>query len=422
MAALGISQPTLSRLVASRRDELVVLGRARSVRYGARDVRSAFSAGLPIYRVRTHGRVEQLGTVVPLASGQSVLLRQDAEASVFVGLPWFIEELRPEGFLGRLVVKALPAALQLPRDARIWTSEQLLRALAYGGEDQPGDLLIGRDAYDRYLRQRLADRIVVEREDYPRILEAQLAGELPGSSAGGEQPKLMCVRAASGTSVPLLVKYSPPFAESAAARRWADLLRCEHLALEVLRNSGYAAAQSAYVEQDGRAYLEVVRFDRSAAGRVAVVTGRFVDAEFVGSGAWVPLAEGLVRQRLLPEADAELVRFAHYFGGLIGNTDMHLGNIAFFTDDYRTFRLAPFYDMLPMALRPTAQGELPRTEAPCVHPTPEDAEIWLRATHVALAFFERVLAEPSLDPSLHGFAAERLTRTRALKNALAAIV
>lgn len=422
MVALGISQPTLSRLVASRRDDLVVLGRARSVRYAARDARSAFAAGLPIYRVRADGRIEQLGTLVPLANGQSVLLRQDAEPSVFVGLPWFVEELRPEGFLGRLVVQALPAALQVPRDARLWTSEQLLRALAYGGEDLPGDLLIGRDAYDRHLRRRLADPILVEREEYPRLIDAQLAGEPPGSSAGGEQPKLTCVRVGAGRPTPLLVKYSPPFGESAAARRWADLLRCEHLALEALRGAGYAAAQSEYVEHAGRAYLEVVRFDRTDLGRIAVVTGRLIDAEFVGAGAWLPLAEGLLRQRLLPAVDAEAVRFSHYFGGLIGNTDMHLGNVAFFTDDYRTFRLAPLYDMLPMALRPTAQGELPRAEAPWVHPTPEDASVWLRATHVALTFFARVLAEPGLDRSIHAFATARAERTTTLQKTLAAIV
>ncbi|MBI2392608.1 MAG: type II toxin-antitoxin system HipA family toxin YjjJ [Deltaproteobacteria bacterium] len=408
--ALSISQPTLSRLVERSRDELVVLGRARSVRYAARDQRSAFAAGLPIYRAREDGRIEGFGTVVPLANGQTAHLREGVQPKVFSGLPWFVEELRPDGFLGRLFVKSAPAALQLPPDARRWTSEQLLRALVYGIEDVPGDLLIGRPAFDRHMQRRLGGEPLVARSDYPRLVRAQLAGDAPGSSAAGEQPKFACVTS-SGS---LLVKYTPPISESPAARRWADLLRCEDLALRVLRSHGCAAAQSEYVEHEGRAYLEVVRFDRTVAGRVGVVSGRYVDAELVGAGAWVPLAEGMAKRRLLAESDADAVRFAHHFGALIGNTDMHLGNIAFFTDDYERFRLAPLYDMLPMALRPNAQGELPSSDAPWAHPTPEDAAVWRRAATVAITFFERVLEERRLDETVRAFADGRMRRTKVL--------
>ena len=410
MEALGISQPTLSRLVARRRDELVVFGRARSVRYAARDARSEFASGLPIFRVRADGRVETLGTLIPLSNGQTALLCEGSEPLLFAGLPWFIEELRPEGFLGRLLVKAFPPALQLPPDARLWRSEHLLRALVFAVDDVPGDLLVGQHACERYMRARLREAEPLTRADYSRLVEAQLAGETPGSSAAGEQPKFTAGR--------LLVKYSPPIAGSAAARRWADLLRCEDLALRVLRASGYAAAESEYVEHGGRAYLEVVRFDRSAEGRLAVISGRYVDAEFVGSGAWVPMADGLARQGLLAASDAELVRIAHYFGGLIGNTHMHLGNIAFFTDNYQRFRLAPLYDMLPMGLRPNAQGELPRTELPAPYPTPEYARVWLRAADLALAFFERVLAEPNVDSAIHAFAERQMRTTKALRQIL----
>ena len=51
---------------------------------------------------------------------------------------------------------------------------------------------------------------------------------------------------------------------SAAEQRWADLLVCEHLALQALAMlPGLAAAPSAIVVQHaGRTLLEVERFDR----------------------------------------------------------------------------------------------------------------------------------------------------------------
>ncbi|MBK7396231.1 MAG: HipA domain-containing protein [Myxococcales bacterium] len=203
----------------------------------------------------------------------------------------------------------------------------------------------------------------------------------------------------------------PPLDASRSARRWADLLLCEHLALETLRAGGVAAARSAYVELDGRAYLEVERFDRTAHGRVAVVSGTTVDAEFVGSGAWVALAEGLVGQQRLSREGLDGVRLLHLFGGLIGNTDMHLGNIAFFTDDYATFRLAPAYDMLPMALRPTTHGELPKVE-PAL-PMPGD-EAWARAADLAEALHAR-MREVLVDVDVRAFAERSLAKLGALR-------
>jgi len=41
---------------------------------------------------------------------------------------------------------------------------------------------------------------------------------------------------------------------------------------------------------------------------------------------------------------------------LIANTDMHLGNLTFHVEG--TFRLAPAYDMLPMAYAPLPGGEV----------------------------------------------------------------
>ena len=142
-----------------------------------------------------------------------------------------------------------------------------------------------------------------------------------------------------------------------------------------------------------------------------MVSGTMVDAEFAGGGAWVALAEGLVAQKRLSRADLEGVRLLHLFGGLIGNTDMHLGNVAFFTDDYATFRLAPAYDMLPMALRPTTHGELPQVEPALPMPTDET---WTRAADLAEAFHARVREAP-VAVDVRAFAERSLAKVAALR-------
>jgi hypothetical protein len=63
-----------------------------------------------------------------------------------------------------------------------------------------------------------------------------------------------------------------------------------------------------------------------------------------------------VRQKVITaqaHADAALL-FA--FGTLIGNTDMHAGNLSFVGDRGRPYELSPSYDMLPMTFSPTAGG------------------------------------------------------------------
>ena len=117
--------------------------------------------------------------------------------------------------------------------------------------------------------------------------------------------------------------------------------------------------------------------------------------------------------------DAEAVatvRRMHAFGELIGNTDMHAGNLSFWLDDALPFRVAPTYDMLPMLWAPGLQGEIvPRNFAPAP-PLPAALDAWREAAVWAAAFWDRVAAEPRLSEEFQGFAraaASTLGRLRA---------
>lgn len=159
-----------------------------------------------------------------------------------------------------------------------------------------------------------------------------------------------------------------------AARRWADLLACEHLALACLRDAGLPAAQSELIDAQGHTCLEVQRFDRTpdTLGRHGFVSLQALDAAFVGSDGrdWGHAGERLAAQAwITPETAAQMARL-HWFGRLIGNSDMHPGNLGFQLADSGPLRLAPAYDMLPMSLAPSRTGAV-RVATP-LQPTAPD--------------------------------------------------
>jgi serine/threonine protein kinase HipA of HipAB toxin-antitoxin module len=196
------------------------------------------------------------------------------------------------------------------------------------------------------------------RTRYPQLVDQALAGELAGSSAGGEQPKFPVVIVDAEGSAHVLVKFSEPL-ETPTGRRWADLLLAEHHALAVIAESGLPAARSRVLEVGGRLFLEVRRFDRiGARGRRGLISLAAADDEFVGQRRhWLDSAHALLRRRLLSAEDVERIAWLQAFGGLIGNTDMHFGNLSLFYDGAAPAALAPAYDMLPMCYAPQ-RGEL----------------------------------------------------------------
>ena len=78
---------------------------------------------------------------------------------------------------------------------------------------------------------------------------------------------------------------------------------------------------------------------------------------------------------------------------MIGNSDMHPGNLAFFLGDSIPLGLTPCYDMLPMLWAPVASGELvPRTLSP-LPPVPRQLPDWIIAAEWAHTFWHRMASD-----------------------------
>lgn len=416
--ALDISQPSVSRLLASAGGRIVRIGHARASRYAlGHDIARAGSRW-PLYRIDSKGQGAALGELRALHGGgfhfepahpMPAFVHGSFSDGLFPGLPWFLDDQRPQGFLGRAFVRRVAADIGAPDDLVRWQADDVVLALLRHGEDEPGDLVLGEDALQRALQAMPAANAMAMSERasrYPALAEAALAGEDIGSSAGGEQPKFTALLRDGSDSRAVIVKFSERTA-TPAGRRWADLLQCEHFAGEVLRAHAIAAAESELLRADGRVFLQSTRFDRTPAlGRRGLVSLAALDAAHYGHGRidWWKFAPQLQRDGWLTASDARALAIRGWFGALIGNSDMHLGNASVVLADVRPLALAPSYDMLPMALRPASTGEVvPRTlDIPA--PLPEYRTDWLSAAAMASLFWERVVATDDISQAFRDIA------------------
>jgi hypothetical protein len=398
---LGISQPVMSRLMQKAGPRIRRFGRARATRYALPRELVGVGRDAPVFRVDESGRPHPHGTLHFLARGECWFERRSGGGQHFAGLPPFLEDMRPQGYIGR-GFPSLHPELHLPGRIRDWSDDHHLLALAMRGEDCVGNMILGEESLNRFLAgpSRLHTRA-----DYPDLARGANPGQ-PGSSAGGEHPKF-AVRSADRH---LLVKFAA--GDGAAADRWRDLLVCEHVALETLREAGIPAPRSEWFDYDGTRYLEVERFDRiGGSGRRGVISLYAVNVHFLGEAidSWSRAARRIREQPALSlsEADADQMIRLDAFGDLIGNTDRHFGNVSFFAEESRELNLVltPVYDMLPMVFAPAGANVVERPFAPGP-PNALNLEVWPAMAELARTYWSRVCESDGLGDGFRRMAAE----------------
>lgn len=422
MRTLGVgSQASFSRLVARAGDSIVRIGATRARRYAATRPIRDLGSGFPFFRVAPDGSMVRLGRATALAPAGCCVhdaaplprwMRGGRGDGVFAGLPLPCFDARPKGFLGQSFARR-HAELRLPDRPDDWSDDDTLVALRHAGEDLPGDLVLGEASARRYYESLSRDREPVPRDDrarvYPMLANDAIAGVTPGALVGGAEPKFGALVGTSDAARHALVKFSPS-EFSPSARRWCDLLACEHLALETLRARGIDAAASEIVEGGSRVFLEVVRFDRiGARGRRAVVSLAALNAEYLslpaGAGRWVEAAQRLAALRWISPDIVERVRWLDAFGRFIANADMHLGNLSFLPRDDDTLDLAPVYGMLPMGYAPVA-GDVPARSFNAPLPQPGHEAVWSSAGAAAADFWRAAANDDRVSDPFRAIAAQ----------------
>jgi DNA-binding transcriptional ArsR family regulator len=400
--ALTVHQSTVSRALRPLEQSgrvVRLLGRTRGARYGLARAVGTVGTPWPLYQIDAEGTPLELGTLYAIERDHFAVRGGPPRIEgIFEGIPYFLRDARPAGFLGR----ALPAAhpeLNLPARVQDWTDAHVITYLARRGSESVGNLILGTEALDRYLSGAHGPRIVsVETRAgvYPTLAQAAMSGAPPGSSAHGENPKFSARLSHGQVMTYALVKFSPP-RDTPLGVRWADLLTAEYLASVVLNEHGVAAARSELLEYSGQVFLQSERFDRSGAnGRRGVASLYSVDVSRYGMlDRWSLAAQRLHAEGLLSQQDLERITLVDTFGGLIANSDRHFGNITLFDHYEGPFELAPVYDMLPMLFAPQ-DGLLVERRFEPAGPAAATLSVWPRARELAEDYWRKLSEEPRL--------------------------
>jgi serine/threonine protein kinase HipA of HipAB toxin-antitoxin module len=307
--------------------------------------------------------------------------------------------------------------LNLPQRVVDWTDDHYLRYLTQRGADSVSDLILGDEAFNRYLAELRRPAAIPGEERgtrYPQLAAETMEGGLPGSSAHGEHPKFAMQLREGDVRRSVIVKFSSMLA-SAVGRRWGDLLIAEHHAHELLSGAGLPACRSRIFEFADRIFLEVDRFDRDGReGRVGVVSLWAIDTARYGQlDTWIDSATRLQRDGLIDAATLEQVRFAAIFGALIANTDRHFGNLAFYDRYDGQFQLAPIYDMLPMLFAPDHDQILARVFEP-PDPLSDTVRAYGRARELAERYWRSLTQDARISAEFRAICAACLATLEAL--------
>lgn len=422
--ALGQSQSYVSRLLRelTRAQSIVRIGSTRGSRYALLKPVEGIGSHWPLRRVDERGAVHDLGTLHALAAAQYLF---DSDAAGFAwsglteGLPYFLQDQRPAGFLGRAVPRRYPE-LALPQRVQDWSDDHYLRYMTQRGSDTLGNLILGDQALNDYLqgmRRRIALRLDERAQAYPRLADEVMEGGLPGSSAHGEHPKFAALLEDPAGPRQVLVKFSPS-TETPIGQRWSDLLVAEHLAHEALRGAGLDAARSRIDSFARRTFLEVDRFDRAGReGRIGVTSLFAIDSALYGKlDNWMQAGKRLQRDRRIDTQTLEAMRMLASFGALIANTDRHFGNLAFFDRYDGRFQLAPTYDMLPMLYAPEHDELIARTFEPPA-PDAESLRSYGRARALAQGYWKNCARDERISQDFRRIATANSAAIEALPNA-----
>jgi hypothetical protein len=419
LAALGVSRATLMRAVRAAGSAVLTIGQARRTSYAARRLLRGSANPLPVFQVDEHGGSEEVGRL-SLAYPEGSVFEFSAEPpwpldhsmrdGWFDGLPYFLQDLRPDGFLGRQFARVHAQLLQLSDDPRSWSDDDTLYAISLLGADQSGNFIVGESAYRLWLDQvqqtpECLDSGQLSQAYIDRAQRAMQYG-IAGSSTAGEFPKFTALRTLNGAPTHVLVKFSGSD-RSPGTQRWSDLLVCEHLAAQVIATvDGISSAETRVLQAGDRTFLEAVRFDRyGTRGRSALCSWAAFNHAWFGlpGRPWTEGGARLLERGLIDVDTSHAITRLWHFGQLIGNTDMHDGNLSFTprgSGAGSTLNLAPVYDMLPMLYAPKRGVELPPvTFAPRL-PLPAEREGWQLAASAASQFWDRAADDTRIGAEL----------------------
>lgn len=389
MAALEISQPTLSRTIQAYPEKLTFFRTTgdRTPKYALlRDLAGGLNPRQKVYRISATGHIDTFAQLEFLSGGATVEQRP-GKNTLYDGLPPYMAFAAPSGFLGRQVAHAAAAELNLPHSLKDWGDDHRMIYLFSRSLNLSGNLVYGDIGLQREMEFRqIAPLNPREKLDHYLTMATQLRDTAYGSSAGGEQPKFLSLTEDVGH---VIVKFAK------AGTRMADLLPLEQVALKALKRVDVPAASSRLLASGDYVFLEVQRFDRVGRhGRIGMLSAGALDDEWFGArDSWSEFAARCEKANLLSSESVAHINVMAAFSELIANTDRHFENVSILLpDDGSQARVAPAYDILPMRYASIGGGVDPKLTpvAPQVGAIGANPTVWSKAAQAAIWFWETV--------------------------------
>ncbi|HUG23979.1 HipA domain-containing protein [Piscinibacter sp.] len=409
-AALGISQPTLSRAIRALSQSVTsfrVTGQRTPLYSLLRQLPMGLNPRQRIYRYLSKGHIRPFADVEFLVGG-GTLERAGNATTLYEGLPPYMAFAAPSGFLGRKLAQEAARSQLFPASLKDWRDEHRVAYLFTQGLNLPGNLVFGDAPLQKEMELRAAAPIpAAEKLAHYVAIASALKASAYGSSAGGEQPKFLSLTEDSGHVIVKFAKFGS---------RMAELLPLEHLALRALEEVGVPAAPTQLLAAGDYVFLEVARFDRvGLTGRIGMLSAGSVDDEFFGlRDSWPEFAARCEQAKYLPPGDARLIDTMAAFSELIGNTDRHFENISLLIDEDGEYKgIAPAYDILPMRYASIGGGVDPDLTViePKIGTIGPKPEIWERAARAAERFWLSAQSEAltaPLSPEMRRLAEQNL--------------
>ena len=373
---LGISRPTLSRLMRETDGEILRLGQTRRVRYAAPRRIEGLPAYIPVARVDENGRAHIHAHIRPLEPEEWAWESESGELRIGTGLPREVADLWPAGCWDSRLNGNMATDTETGR--LTWMIEQ--------GHDLPGNLVVGDQALAQFMQLDPAARTL---DELPAMASQADAGEVVGAPLGGQWPKFT----AWMENHHILVKYAR-LDDTPAGQRRADLLVAEVLALETLQREGMAGTPARLIDRDGWRFLALARFDRvGRLGRRGVIRLSALSGKGIDPADWSQSARALQRSARLSSDDARTILWRETFAALIANNDRHGDNLAFFNREDEQLTLAPAFDMLPMAAAPNERDEVPEQLPAPPLPAGGELDIWRDCARAAADYWQRLANE-----------------------------
>ncbi len=279
-------------------------GKARATRYVLlrpyRGIRRIL-----VWRVDDAGKAHKFADIrLCWPQGSCLVYGGKGDEQWFDGLPWYLTDLRPQGFLGRAWGRNLAGQLNLTEDIRLWQEEDVLYALTVFNGEYTGGWLVGEGNYQRWITAQRPAAVPLDQKltRYSTVGKRCSGWRNCGFFLRAASSRdLTCYAQTPSGNKHVLVKFTVP-QQTAVSQRWGDLLIAESIAAQILCDGGIHAIESTVLVTSNRqVFLEAERFDcKGNDGRLLCRWKERFQTEFISSpGSWPEAMRHLCEQQFV---------------------------------------------------------------------------------------------------------------------------